>query len=73
MATLCGTDAALVPEGREADAVQALLLALHLHFPSFYRRHLARSRLATRLYPAAPTGRQIRLARIATRRLAEYL
>ncbi|MBN2498800.1 MAG: helix-turn-helix transcriptional regulator [Deltaproteobacteria bacterium] len=57
---------------RKQDCVQALLLALKLHFPSFYRRHFEASPLA-REQLARAGARAVRLERIAVRALAEYL
>jgi hypothetical protein len=57
---------------RESEAVQALLLALRIHFPSFYQARLA-PLLPPATSPEDPAGRVVKLARIATSALAEYL
>jgi len=59
--------------GRERESLQALLLALETHFPSRYRSWVARSPLLSALAPSVPSGRLIKLARLAKQRLAEYL
>jgi hypothetical protein len=58
---------------REVEALQALLLALCVHFPSFYERHVASDAAAAALVPAEPAGRVVKLHRIAVAALAEYL
>jgi len=58
---------------REVEALQALLLALRVHFPSFYERHVAGDAAAAALLPAEPDGRLVKLHRIAVAALAEYL
>ncbi len=58
---------------RETEALKALLLALKLHFPNFWAAHLSRSPLAKRVVAPPPTGREIKLYRIARAALAEYL
>jgi len=58
---------------RKLDALQATLHALRTHFPEFYARHFSRSGLVRRLMPDEPSGRLIRLSRIAAANLAEYV
>jgi transcriptional regulator with XRE-family HTH domain len=58
---------------RERDALEALLLALHIHYASLYRSWFADSPVVGALLPTSPTGRHIKLARIARARLAEQL
>ncbi len=58
---------------REAEALQALLLALRLHFPDFFAARFSRSSLAWRMATRAPDGRVTKLYRIARAALAEYL
>ena len=58
---------------RKRDAVQALLLAIRSHYPSFYRAHLAEADLYEPYLAAPVTGRTIRLAREAVAALARYL
>lgn len=59
---------------RKTEALQALLLALESHFPVFFRKHCAHSKLLAgglRLDLNAP--RLVRLKRQAVASLAEYL
>ena len=58
---------------RKVEALEALLLALRHHYPSLYARRLARSPLVRSLLPAEPSGRVVKLGRIARASLAEYL
>ncbi len=58
---------------RKAEALQALLLAIKTHFPGCYNKHCKRSPLLRPYVPKKPSGRVIKLARISTRMLAEYL
>ncbi len=58
---------------RKVEALQALVLALRLHYPSLYRRRLARSPRVRSLATDDPSGRVVRLARVALATLAEYL
>jgi transcriptional regulator with XRE-family HTH domain len=60
-------------QSRRRDAVRALLLALQIHFPSFYGEHLAGAPLVEEILSAAVDGRTIRMAREATAVLATYL
>ncbi len=60
-------------DSREAEAIQALLLALRLHFPGFFAARFSRGSLAWKLTTPAPEGRVIKLYRIARAALAEYL
>lgn len=59
--------------GRKREGLEALLLALRTCFPSRYRKWFGRSPLFERLTPRRPTGRVIKLMRIAEVRLGEYL
>jgi transcriptional regulator with XRE-family HTH domain len=58
---------------RRQEAVQALLLAIRSHFPTFYRKNVAGVELYVRHLSAPVTGRTIRLAREAVAALARYL
>jgi transcriptional regulator with XRE-family HTH domain len=60
---------------RKRDAVQALLLALHDHFPAFYKAQCESVPVLHELLPARKeiTGRIIKLRRIAIANLVEYL
>jgi len=58
---------------RKSECLQALLLAIRSHFPSRYRRWFRRSPLIRDLVPDEPSGRLIKLARIARQPLAEIL
>lgn len=60
---------------RRREALAALVLALRVHFPSVHarlRRALPSEAIAT-LGTTDPSGRVVKLARVATRALAEYL
>lgn len=61
------------PQQRKRESLQALLLALSSHFPSVYRKWFRRAPLVNALLPATPSGRHIKLARIALARLATQL
>lgn len=58
---------------RRREAVQALLLALRTHFPTFFREHLAGTELYEEPLSAPITGRTVRLTREAVATLARYL
>jgi DNA-binding XRE family transcriptional regulator len=58
---------------RKVEALRALLLALRDHYPSVFRRELAGSPAVRPFVPANPTGRVVRLARMARAMLGEYL
>jgi len=59
--------------GREVEALRALLLALKLHFPSFFAAHVGAEPHARALLDGEPDGRTIKLQRVAVAALAEYL
>jgi len=58
---------------RVKDALRAMLWALRSHFPTTYRAWFGGCREVAALTPTAPTGREIKLSRIAKQRLAELL
>lgn len=58
---------------RRTECLQALLIAIRSHFPSRYTRWFHRSPLIRDLVPDEPTGRLIKLSRIARQPLAEIL
>ena len=58
---------------RKLESFQALLLALETYFPTFYRKRLGKSPIFGSLFPDKPSGRVIKLKRIAGRALAEYM
>ncbi len=58
---------------RKLESLQALLLALSQHFPSIYREWFHRVPIVRRLIPPEPSGRLIKLARVARSRLGEAL
>jgi len=58
---------------RRAEAFAALLLALHNHFPKYFRTRFGRAALVRSHVPATPSGRVIKLHRIALAAVAEYL
>lgn len=57
---------------REREAFQALLMALALHYPDLYKKNFKKSS-ADAFLPLKPTGRHIKLYRIAKAKIAEYL
>ena len=58
---------------RKREALQAYLLALRLHFPTTWRRVRHGRPEVGRMLPSRPSGRVIKLARVAVRRLAEVV
>ena len=58
---------------REREALQALLLALRVHFPSRYMQWVPRSPVLRSIAEQEPSGRVLKLSRLARQRLAEYL
>jgi transcriptional regulator with XRE-family HTH domain len=58
---------------RKLESLQALLFALSQHFPSVYRRWFGRVPIVRSLIPPEPSGRIIKLARVARSRLGEAL
>lgn len=58
---------------RQSEALQALMLALAHGYPSLYAAWFSRSALAKAWVPVCPSGRVIKLRRIALSVLAEYL
>jgi transcriptional regulator with XRE-family HTH domain len=58
---------------RKVEGLQALVLALMIHFPTYFRHRMSRSRLIETILPKQPSGRVIKLARLAVRTLSEYL
>ena len=58
---------------RRRECLAALLLALAVHFPSRYRAWFGDPAAATATTATPPSGRVVKLARIAGRRLAEVL
>ena len=66
-------DPAIADGERKRECLQALLLAIHRHFPSRFRSWFRRSPLIRDLLPDEPTGRMIKLSRIALAPLAEIL
>ncbi|RME25999.1 MAG: helix-turn-helix domain-containing protein [Deltaproteobacteria bacterium] len=58
---------------RERESVVALLLALRCAYPDTFNEWFGKSEAARKLLPDNPSGRVIKLKRIAERRLSEYL
>ncbi len=58
---------------RQHEAVWAVLLSLHDHYPRFFRRHFGRSSASDALLRHPPTGRIVKLRRLALAVLSEYL
>lgn len=58
---------------RRREAVHALLLALKLHFPSFFEEHLAGVEMYEEILSDPISGRSIRMTREAASALARYL
>lgn len=66
-------DAGLPDRERKVECLQALLLAIHRHYPSRFRAWFRRSALIRDLLPKDPDGRAIKLSRIALAPLSEIL
>lgn len=58
---------------RKREALQSCLLALKIHFPTFYERQVAGSALLAKLIPAQPNGRLLKLKRLAESKLSTFL
>jgi transcriptional regulator with XRE-family HTH domain len=58
---------------RKREAVHSLLLALKLHFPSFFEKHLAGVEMYEEVLSDPISGRTIRMTRQAASALARYL
>ena len=58
---------------RKKEAVQALLLAVKHHYPSFFKANISRSQLMLNFMSNNIDGRQIKLQRIALSILSSYL
>ena len=58
---------------RKLEATQAFLLAIQLHFPSFFRKNFEKSPRVQQILPKKLSGRIIKLKRLALSRIAEYL
>ncbi len=58
---------------RKEECLQALLLALCQHFPSTYEQWFKRVPIVQALVPREPSGRIVKLARVARARLVEAL
>ena len=57
---------------RKTDALSGLVLAIYEHYPSFFKKYLAKNPHAIDLI-RAPCGRVIKLKRIALAKVSEYL
>jgi hypothetical protein len=57
---------------RKLEAIQGFLLAVHSHFPDFFRSRLS-SPSVLKFLPSEITGRLVRLRRQALARICEYL
>lgn len=58
---------------RKREALRAFLLALHGHFPTRFHEWFDGCPEVVGLLPSKPSGREIKLSRIAKERLAELL
>ena len=58
---------------RKTEALEAMLLALSSAYPTTFQSWFGRSEVVNRLVPDNPSGRVIKLKRIAVRALSEYL
>lgn len=58
---------------RRRESLEALLLALRLHFPSLHERWFGRAPAVLGLVPGRPSGRVVKLARVARALLARRL
>jgi hypothetical protein len=59
--------------GRRTEALGAMLLALRSAYPKIFQNWFGRSDAVSRLVPTSPSGRVIKLKRIAERALSAYL
>lgn len=57
---------------RKSEAVQALVFAVRSHFPTFFKKRCSSKWIQSYL-PEKPSGRLIKLKRVAAAKLAEYL
>lgn len=60
-------------ELRKLEALQALLLAIKVQFPTYFRKNIHTSPVILSFVPPLVTGRLIKLKRIAEGALAKYL
>jgi len=60
-------------DSRSHKAIEAFLLAIFEHYPTFFKIHLAKNKNIERLLNNANTGEHIKLKRIALARVSEYL
>ncbi|OGQ37143.1 MAG: hypothetical protein A3F16_01695 [Deltaproteobacteria bacterium RIFCSPHIGHO2_12_FULL_43_9] len=60
-------------EQRKLEALQALLLAIKIQFPAYFRKNIQSSQIIASFVPLIITGRLIELKRIAEERLSKYL
>lgn len=58
---------------RKKDALQAILLALHDHYPTDFKNVVMKSPVVKSLYPKKVTGRLLKLRRLALASIAEYM
>ena len=70
---LSGPNPADEDRERKVEAVQAVLMALEAHFPSLFARQIRAPVFERFSSPKEPSGRLIKLKRLATARLASYL
>lgn len=61
------------PSERIREAAHALILAVKQHYPTWYKDHLKASPAVSDVLRVPPTGRVIKLSRIARQTLSEYL
>lgn len=60
-------------EERLKEATVALLTAIHSHYPNWYAAHLSSIPAVTKLLSNAPSGRIIKLSRIAKEKVSKIL
>jgi transcriptional regulator with XRE-family HTH domain len=70
--TLAG-DLAIEDRERKLEAVQAMILALKSHFPSFYKTNFQSCPIVLKCEPKEISGKLLKLRRQAIERLAKYL
>lgn len=63
----------IADKSRKRESLQALLLALKAHYPSFFEKHFAKSDLIQSILKEPITGKIIKLKRQATASLSKFL
>ena len=59
--------------GRKKEVIEATLLAIRDHYPTFFKNKIQSSSLLLKFVPRDITGRHIKLRRLALARISSYL